>query len=166
MNVKKLSTPKKTSNSTLFIGELTRPWKMKCSLPIEINTPKRFSSEGNSNILHREETLSFYVWIEEGMKRVEKDFLIFLVKAIAKSSTELLTSNKWKQFMLIWIILMILIQVSYFQLWVYYLKLRKVISIRKLFAPQTHLNINYGAIKLERTEYHKQKGKPFSTRWN
>lgn len=115
----------------LFMVELTRPWKMKCSLPIEINIPKRFSCEGNSNILHREKMLSFYVWaVGKGWReKEERNFLICLVKRMAEKSggkapvvAELLTSNNWKHFTLIWIILTIppRIRVSYFQLWVYY----------------------------------------------
>lgn len=85
--------PTWTSNSTLFMVELTRPWRVECFLPIEINIPKRFSSEGNSNILHWEKMLSFYVWIGERMRmggegrKAKENFRIFIFNSKKETAT-------------------------------------------------------------------------------
>lgn len=53
---------KKKSHQIPFVyGRVNETMKNEVLLPIEINIPRRFFSEGNSNILHREKMLSFNV---------------------------------------------------------------------------------------------------------
>lgn len=88
-----------------FYGQVNETMKNEALLPIEINIPKRFSSEGDSNILHQAKMLSFYVWMN--MKRERKISWFVLScngweKTAAKiSKEEVITSNNWKHWTLV-----------------------------------------------------------------
>lgn len=106
-----------------FYGRANESMKSEVLLPIETNIPKRFFSDGNSNILHRRKCCRFVSAWKKWRER--KDFPDFFhAKKDRKKKflldAEAITSNNWKHFTLIWIILTMPFQVTYFQLWVYY----------------------------------------------
>lgn len=106
MNVKKgWERRKKNIKFHSFYGRVNETMKNEALLPIEINIPKRFSSEGNSNILHREKMLSFYVWMKKKEKKKFPDLVWFTMNEKEDSNDrfkgKVITSNKWKHFALV-----------------------------------------------------------------
>lgn len=96
MNVNETFYPTKESKKKhqipLFYGRANETMKNEVPLPIEINIPKRFFNEGNSNILHWEKCCLF---MSECRKEKKRERISWKSTSTAKKNC---CSNGWETF--------------------------------------------------------------------